>query len=248
MHLVDDEKDVESKDVKLPGDGDVEVAFDYTASAVGTHILKVYVAPQNGEVNLRNNSATATVDVMKGKYSVLLVAGEPALDVAFLRRNIESSDDFELTTLVQKDANDFYVPTGENGREVNASTTDPSEILSKKYDAVLLSDFPNAHFSVATNHDSPMQKGPGCLELIRCPIRERPPLCLFRRKGFFGAAGCAARRDFRLRPGTQAQKFLRVTRTSLRVQTYFKRPGIRTTLNFKSGFPDDETVTEPSGE
>lgn len=184
VHLVDDEKDVESKDVKLPGDGDVEVAFDYTASAVGTHILKVYVAPQNGEVNLRNNSATATVDVMKGKYSVLLVAGEPAVDVAFLRRNIESSDDFELTTLVQKDANDFYVPTGENGREVNASTTDPSEILSKKYDAVLLYDFPNAHFSVATNHDSPMQKVLDVLNSSDAPFAKGLPYAYFAGRDF----------------------------------------------------------------
>lgn len=143
--LTDDETEINSQNVTLPDNGDVEVSFDYTPSEAGTHVLRVHVAPQKGEANYRNNSATATVEVLKGKYSILLVAGEPAVDVAFIRRNIESSGDFDLSVLVQKDANGFYSPISGPANGTSISADNPSEILSKKYDAVLLYDFPNLH-------------------------------------------------------------------------------------------------------
>ena len=85
-----------------------ETSFDYTPATVGTHILTVHIPPLKGEFNQRNNFASASVDVLKGEYSVLLVAGEPSPDVAFLRRNIEADEDFSLEVLVQKNGDDFY--------------------------------------------------------------------------------------------------------------------------------------------
>lgn len=132
--LLEDGKLVDSKNVTLPQNGSVEVSFGYTPSVVGTHLLEVYVPPLSGEFSRRNNSASASVRVQKGKYSILLVAGEPAADVAFLRRNIQSSGDFELRELVQKTTGTFY-------------QQDAAEILSRKYDAVILYDFPNGQSS-----------------------------------------------------------------------------------------------------
>ncbi len=129
--LLEDGREVDSKDVTLPQNGDVEVSFNYTPASVGTHVLRVYVPPLNGEFSRRNNSASATANVLKGKYSVLLVAGEPATDVAFLRRNLEGSEDFDVRVLVQKTGESFY----EKGA---------AGAFSQKYDAVLLYDFPNA--------------------------------------------------------------------------------------------------------
>ncbi len=129
-HLADDGREVASKIVTLPEHGDVEVSFDYTPSTTGTHLLRVYVPPLSGEFSTRNNSASVSVDVHKGKYSILLVAGAPASDVAFLRRNIESGGDFELKMLVQRTGDTFY------GK-------DASGILAGSYEAVVLYDFPN---------------------------------------------------------------------------------------------------------
>ena len=145
--LTDDGKEINSKDITVPENGDVEVSFDYTPYETGTHILKVFIAPQKGEGSDRNNSATATVDVQKGKYSILLVAGEPAIDVAFLRRNIEENSDFDLSVLVQKNAGTFYLPIGKSLQAGDSGEGTPAETLSKKYDAVLLYDFPNLHSS-----------------------------------------------------------------------------------------------------
>ncbi|HUI28683.1 MAG TPA: hypothetical protein VLX91_00600 [Candidatus Acidoferrales bacterium] len=137
VQLLEDGKVVDSKEVTLTNEGNIEVAFSYTPKIAGTHGLIVRVPPLKGEFDQRNNSVSASVEVMKGKYSVLLIAGEPASDVAFLRRNIESVDEFDLKVLIQKDENNFYAPVG---RE-NASK-DVNEILSQKYDALLLYDFP----------------------------------------------------------------------------------------------------------
>lgn len=131
VQLIDDGREVASKDVTLPSSGDAEVSFDYTPSSVGTHVLEARIPPLSGEFSRRNNTASATADVKKGKYSILLVAGEPATDVAFLRRNIEENGDVEIAVLVQRSGDAFY-------------EKDASSILSGKYDAAVLYDFPNA--------------------------------------------------------------------------------------------------------
>jgi hypothetical protein len=143
VQLIDDGKVTDSKYVKLPDEGDVEVSFDYVPDKPGTHVLKVSVSPQKGEASDKNNSSLAIVDVLKGKHSVLLVAGEPAVDVAFIKRNIEASGDFDLETLVQRDANTFYVPMEETKHGSETSQESVTKVLSKKYDAIVLYDFPN---------------------------------------------------------------------------------------------------------
>ncbi len=129
-HLVDDNREVGSLPVKLPADGDVEVSFEYTPSTPGMHVLRVYVPSLDGEFSRKNNSAAVTADVRKGKYDLLLVAGEPAADVAFIRRNLEAAGDFNVTLLVQR--------TGEMFFQKDAQST-----LAGKFDAVILYDFPN---------------------------------------------------------------------------------------------------------
>jgi hypothetical protein len=144
VQLLEDRKIIDSRNVTLTDEGNIELSFDYKPELVGTHILTVHVSPLKGEFDQRNNSTSVSVDVLKGKYSVLLVAGEPASDVAFLRRNIESDEDFNLRVLIQKDGDNFYLSTPDD-KESNSDN--PDEILSQKYDAVLLYDFPNPQSS-----------------------------------------------------------------------------------------------------
>lgn len=139
--LTEDGKTVESKEINLAQEGNIEVNFSYTPKIVGTHILAVSISPVSGEFDSRNNLASTSVDVLKGKFSVLLIAGEPAEDVAFIRRNIQSSEDFDVKELIQRDGDEFYDPAG--GTRPNNSTA-VDEILSAKFDAILLYDFPNS--------------------------------------------------------------------------------------------------------
>ncbi len=152
--LEDDGKEIGSKELKLPDNGDVETSFDYTPATVGTHVLTVYVPPQRGEFNTKNNSSSLTLDVSKGKYSVLLVAGEPSSDVAFLRRNIEDGGDFALKVLVQKDGESFYTHNPPDKADVNS-------ILSARYDVVVLYDFPNSQSGATLSRISDLLNSTG---------------------------------------------------------------------------------------
>ena len=131
VQFMEDGSELESKTVNLPDAADAEISFDYTPENVGTHLISINVSPQSDEFNKENNSATVGVDVLKGKYSILLVSGEPESDAAFIRRNIEENQDFDLRVLVQKTPSEFY--------EKNVD-----EILSGNYDAIVLYDFPNS--------------------------------------------------------------------------------------------------------
>ncbi|MGC8595358.1 MAG: hypothetical protein ACP5MI_07105 [Candidatus Kryptoniota bacterium] len=131
-YLYEDRKMVDSKAIVLPEEGDIVVSFDYLPKAEGQHVLTVSVPPLTGEYDNRNNSLSVSVTVKNGKYSVLLVAGEPQSDFAFIRRNLESSEDFVVTALVQRNAQNFY-------------EKDAGKVLSLKYDAVVLCDFPNSN-------------------------------------------------------------------------------------------------------
>lgn len=142
--LVEDGETVGTREIDLAQEGNVEVNFSYTPKAVGTHILSLSVSPLKGEFDLRNNMALTSVDVLKGKFSVLLIAGEPASDVAFILRNIQLPEDFDVKELIQKNGDNFYDPAA------TAPPNDSSgvnEILSTKLDAILLYDFPNSQSS-----------------------------------------------------------------------------------------------------
>ena len=131
-YLYEDKKMVDSKVIVLPAEGDLAVSFDYLPGTEGQHVLTVSVPPLVGEYDNRNNSSSVSVNVKKGKYSVLLIGGEPQSDFAFIRRDLESSEDFVVSALVQRNAQDFY-------------EKDALKVLSLKYDAVVLCDFPNSN-------------------------------------------------------------------------------------------------------
>lgn len=131
-YLYEDRRLVDSRSIVLPPEGDVAVAFDYVPTMEGQHVLTVSVPPLAGEYDNRNNSLSTSVNVKKGKYSLLIVAGEPQSDFAFIKRNLELSDDFIVSSLVQRDAENFY------GK-------DAQKMLSLKYDAVVFCDFPNSY-------------------------------------------------------------------------------------------------------
>ncbi len=132
VFLSEDEKQIDTKQITLPESGEIEVPFNYTPEKAGTHVLTVDIPPQAGEFSRKNNSSSTTAEVQKGKYEALLVAGEPTPDVAFLRRNMEDSRDFDVRVLVQKSADEFF-------------EKDAGNVLSEKYDVVCLYDFPNSY-------------------------------------------------------------------------------------------------------
>ncbi|MEN3026342.1 MAG: hypothetical protein ABDH31_01370 [Chlorobiota bacterium] len=105
------------------------VAFTYTPQSEGFQRLSVRVPAIPEEATQRNNEATAFVEVSRLRRRILLFAGSPSPDFAFLRRELQRNPLLELSTFVHKDATTFY-----EGQ--------PSPTLLRQADAFILVDFP----------------------------------------------------------------------------------------------------------
>lgn len=112
-----------------PGQRQYMLRFPYRPQQEGMHRLRVRLQPLAGEATLRNNEASTFVDVVRMRYRLLLFAGSPSPDVAFLRRELQRNPLLELSTFIHKDATSFYEGT-------------PSEALLRQADAFLFLDFP----------------------------------------------------------------------------------------------------------
>ncbi len=105
------------------------VQFTYQPVHEGIHRLRVRVVPLPDEVSKRNNESAAFVEVVRIRRRVLIFAGSPSPDFAFLRRELQRNPLLELSTFVHKDATSFY-----------EGTLSPS--LVQQADAIVLVDFP----------------------------------------------------------------------------------------------------------
>ncbi len=105
------------------------VSFRYQPQTEGIHQLQVRVNPVPGEVSLRNNEARAVVEAVSLRHRIVLFAGSPSPDLAFLRRELQRNPLLELSTFIHKDASSFYEGA-------------PPPSLLAQADAVILLDFP----------------------------------------------------------------------------------------------------------
>jgi len=74
----------------------------------GTKRYTVSVSRLEGELTAANNVKSVFVKVLKSKMKVLLVAGAPSPDVAFIRRALSEDKNVDLKALIQKSATEFY--------------------------------------------------------------------------------------------------------------------------------------------
>ncbi len=77
-----------------------EVALSLTPQRTGRKAYRVEVTPRPGEASLENNRAQFTLDVIRDKTRVLLVAGTPTWDVRFLRRRLRQDPGVDLITFL----------------------------------------------------------------------------------------------------------------------------------------------------
>jgi hypothetical protein len=112
-----------------PEQSEYTLRFDYTPEREGLVRLSIRIAPQPEELNTRNNSATRFVEVLRAQRRILLFAGSPSPDLAFLRQELERIPGIAISTFVHKQGEEFYEGV-------------PSEALLRAADAAILLDFP----------------------------------------------------------------------------------------------------------
>lgn len=90
------------------GTWEYPVKFYFEPREEGTKRYTVNVSRLEGELTAANNVRTVFVKVLKSKMKVLLIAGAPSTDVAFIRRALTEDKNVDLKALVQKSATEFY--------------------------------------------------------------------------------------------------------------------------------------------
>ena len=94
---------LDSKQIDLSGTGEeVRVTFRVTPSTPGVHRYSVSVPPAAGELSTANNSRVVVTTAMKGKIRVLLLAGRPSWDFAFLSRELAEDRNVDVESVVRR--------------------------------------------------------------------------------------------------------------------------------------------------
>ena len=109
VQLYEGERLLQRQSLLLESDGQVQrVSFAVTPQQAGPRIFRVVVAPVPGEFATADNEALAATHILAGRTRVLLLAGGPSEDVAFLRRSLSADSSWVVEALIQREPSSFY--------------------------------------------------------------------------------------------------------------------------------------------
>lgn len=98
-----------AKTVLLPADGmETEARFVWKPETPGDWTLRAEVTRLPGEWSTGNNERLWTVQALKRRLRILILAGGPGPDLSFIRRGLESVGDFRVETRIWKGGSGFY--------------------------------------------------------------------------------------------------------------------------------------------
>ncbi len=112
------------------GTREYPVSLSFTPAKEGMQKFTVAVSKLAGELTDENNSLNFYTRVLKSKMKVLLVAGAPGQDVAFIRRALEGDKNVDLQASIEEKSGAL------SGTPLTRQTIDASDCL-------VLVDFPN---------------------------------------------------------------------------------------------------------
>jgi hypothetical protein len=129
---------LQSATVTLADDGqEIQAAFTLTPAVAGPQVYRIELSAQDDELTTANNTREIAVRVMERKRRVLICAGRPDADFAFLKRQLSKDRDVAVTTYVERFGGQFYEGAG------------LAEALAQT-DALILCDFPTTRTTPAT--------------------------------------------------------------------------------------------------
>ena len=107
--LYDGEEEIARQRLTLQGDALIQrVTFAVKPRIPGPHIYRLFISPEKEELSRDNNEALVFSRVLEERIQVLLVAGGPSPDLAFLQRSLAADSSIATETLVQRRDGTFY--------------------------------------------------------------------------------------------------------------------------------------------
>jgi uncharacterized membrane protein len=136
VELLEDDKLLTGKDVPLlGGERQQRETFSIKPSVPGKHTYTVQVRPIPGELIEANNSASALVDVIKGKIKVLYIEGLPRWEYRFLKNALMRDESLLVSCLLASAEFDFIQ---EGNLPIDRFPTREEDLF--KYNVIILGD------------------------------------------------------------------------------------------------------------
>lgn len=114
VSLKENNKLVETKQIKLSGSGINRVAFDYLPKEAGKQNLSIEINKLSGETNFENNIRSKIIEVIENKLDILLIGGAPSADFSAVYQSLKSIDEFSVSKYLQVNQTEFI---GDNFNE-----------------------------------------------------------------------------------------------------------------------------------
>jgi hypothetical protein len=90
------------------GTRDYSTTLFMTPQNEGMQKFTAEVSSLPNELTMRNNTQDVFVKVLSSKMQVVLIAGAPSPDVAFVRRALDADENVELRTFIERGGGEFY--------------------------------------------------------------------------------------------------------------------------------------------
>lgn len=112
VNLYEEDKLIGYKDLKVDASqNNYNLNFNITSNIEKIAKYKVEIEGLDDEITLKNNYAEFFIKFVNNKFKVLVLAGGPSADFAFIKEEIQKIKNFETTFLTQKSATEFYENT-----------------------------------------------------------------------------------------------------------------------------------------
>lgn len=82
--------------------------FEYLPKTEGMNKLTASIAPQKGEITVKNNQVSEFIEVIKNKRKIALFAGGPNADIPFIKSAFTGEKGVEFNEYIQKKGAEFY--------------------------------------------------------------------------------------------------------------------------------------------
>jgi hypothetical protein len=107
ISLYEDEKLLEQKGITLGEEGVENINFNYIPRTSGEKKITVRTTELKGEFTFSNNKKTVFLNILSNKINVLLIAGSPSADLAFIKNLLEEDKNLSVNSLTYIVANKF---------------------------------------------------------------------------------------------------------------------------------------------
>lgn len=109
INIYEEDKLIETKDISVNRNQTIyDLSFNVVSATERIAKYKIEAQGIDDEITLKNNFQEIFIKFVNNRFKILVLAGAPSADFAFISSELKKIKNFELTFLTQKSATEFY--------------------------------------------------------------------------------------------------------------------------------------------